>query len=612
MEMSPDALKSICKEHKLYTTPSLNDKLYCNFKGFHTIANLEAYTGLKALFLEGNALDTLHGLPKLSELKCLFVQQNILSDLEGLENAQNLNTLNVSNNNLTKLDNLSCCPDLETLLCAHNRLASYDSVSHLADCKSLTTLDLQDNKLDDPDIMEIFKQLPNLRCLYLRGNEVVSMIKNYRKTLIAAIPTLTYLDDRPVFELERRCAEAWMRGGLDAEREERVKFKSEEQQRERRNFEYLQNLRKEGFRKRREALGLPPGDTDPYFDDMSDGEWEPEEEPTELVAARDRLAAFTARENEEEPAELTKARRDLVASGGKVAEGNWSPLQPLSAARGNIQPTSAAQDRVLPKPVPQATLASALAPPASSRLAQTSSELLEPQPSRQAAQPASVAPRSGKLLIEEVEETVDLPGKEEEEEKAEKAVEEFDDESAEDGPGLSTQQVQSMLSVLCEETEIAEMDLKMGSFELRVRRSAKGSAASSPASSPAAAAAPAEAAPAPVAESMSSGQSMDEEDFLESLVPIPAPKVGILRRGRYVKGKKVGKGALASVGDKVKKGQTLAFIEQLGTFIPVESPLAGEVVEFVVDEGAPVEYNQVLVELAPFFGGHIIGDSKYA
>lgn len=43
-----------------------------------------------------------------------------------------------------------------------------------------------------------------------------------------------------------------------------------------------------------------------------------------------------------------------------------------------------------------------------------------------------------------------------------------------------------------------------------------------------------------------------------------------------------------------------------------QAPQAGEVVTFKVDEGGPVEYGQVVIELAPFFGGHIIGDSKYA
>ena len=58
-------------------------------------------------------------------------------------------------------------------------------------------------------VLRIFQSLPDLRCLYVTGNPVVSKIKNYRKTMIATIPTLNYLDDRPVFPVERRCAEAW-------------------------------------------------------------------------------------------------------------------------------------------------------------------------------------------------------------------------------------------------------------------------------------------------------------------------------------------------------------------------------------------------------------------
>jgi hypothetical protein len=128
--------------------------------------------------------------------------------------------------------------------------------------------------------MDLLRGMPSLRCLYLKGNPVVSAIKNYRKAVIAvggrggggggcawvrrgegggaclvlrsraslwrrplrdsglllapwgacklcpapfppahawlccagrvqALPQLTYLDDRPVFEDERRCCEAW-------------------------------------------------------------------------------------------------------------------------------------------------------------------------------------------------------------------------------------------------------------------------------------------------------------------------------------------------------------------------------------------------------------------
>ncbi len=51
--------------------------------------------------------------------------------------------------------------------------------------------------------------LPLLSVLYIRGNPAVSAIRGYRKTLIARLAGLNYLDDRPVFETERLCAEAW-------------------------------------------------------------------------------------------------------------------------------------------------------------------------------------------------------------------------------------------------------------------------------------------------------------------------------------------------------------------------------------------------------------------
>jgi len=71
MEMSKAAILDLCKEHSLYRTPHINDRLYLNFRGFSRVANLEEYTGLKALFLEGNGLESLDGLPELPLLKCL-------------------------------------------------------------------------------------------------------------------------------------------------------------------------------------------------------------------------------------------------------------------------------------------------------------------------------------------------------------------------------------------------------------------------------------------------------------------------------------------------------------------------------------------------------------
>lgn len=47
---------------KYYRTAYLNDKLYLHYKGFRYIRNLEQFTDLKCLYIEGNGLRSLKGL----------------------------------------------------------------------------------------------------------------------------------------------------------------------------------------------------------------------------------------------------------------------------------------------------------------------------------------------------------------------------------------------------------------------------------------------------------------------------------------------------------------------------------------------------------------------
>ena len=328
-EMTAKWLKAHCKENGGYGTPELNDKLYLHFQGFDRIQNLEAYTGLKSLFLEGNGLEDLEGLSACVELRCLFAQQNMVTGIPP-SLPVSLSTLNVSNNNVSHLQNVARLVELQTLQASNCKLKTLESLGELRNCANLSTVDLQNNEIDgDPEAMvALFASMPKLACLYMQGNPVVSQLRQYRKRMIASIKSLAYLDDRPVFPLERHCAEAWAAGGLDAEKAARKAFKEEEAAKQRRDHEYLTNLR-ERSRAKREALAEKGKKAlaDLGLSD-SDGEYEPEEEPPELVAARAKLAQYEARPGEEEPPELTAARRSLAAEadGGGARTRPWQPL----------------------------------------------------------------------------------------------------------------------------------------------------------------------------------------------------------------------------------------------------------------------------------------------
>ena len=172
----------------------------------------------------------------------------------------------------------------------------------------------------------------------------------------------------------------------------------------------------------------------------------------------------------------------------------------------------------------------------------------------------------------------------------------------------SRSQVKSFLYKVVDTTDIAELDLQVGDLELYVRRKVDAVAAAPP---PAPVAAAPAAAPAPAAPSVEIELEEAEDSVDESAVYMTSEVVGIFRRGRYLKGKKIGTNAMVEVGDTVKKGQTIAFVEQMGTYTPVLAKQAGEISKFEIEEGSPIGYGQTLLAISPFFGGHIIGESKH-
>ena len=190
------------------------------------------------LYFEGNGCDSLLGLEQNPELRCLYIHENCIQRIEGLQNQRLLANLNLSDNMIATVEGLENLENLDMLYLAPNRIGrnGLDDLRGLLDCPSITTLDLQNNKIDDPAILdEILVNMPNLKVLYLQNNPCVNKIKQYRKTMIARLPTLKYLDDRPVFDDDRRNAEAFARGGLEEERKERAIIQQEKADRDERN-----------------------------------------------------------------------------------------------------------------------------------------------------------------------------------------------------------------------------------------------------------------------------------------------------------------------------------------------------------------------------------------
>merc|ERR1711865_484791 len=91
----------------------------------------------------------------------------------------------------------------------------------MGECPSVSCVDIQHNKIsEDVSIVEVLEQMPNLKVLYLQGNDVIKKIKWYRKSMITRCKNLKYLDDRPVFPDERLRAVAWCKG-WDQQRKKR-------------------------------------------------------------------------------------------------------------------------------------------------------------------------------------------------------------------------------------------------------------------------------------------------------------------------------------------------------------------------------------------------------
>lgn len=165
---------------------------------------------------------------------------------------------------------------------------------------------------------------------------------------------------------------------------------------------------------------------------------------------------------------------------------------------------------------------------------------------------------------------------------------------------LDLNELRELLTAISQ-TDIAELTLKSADFELTVRRGVQVQAGELTSSgtvpaqtlmappqssgSPARPSAEVAAAPAQAAPPLAS-----DRRFLEVVSPMV---------GTFYRSPAPDEPPFVDVGERIRKGQTVCIIEAMKLMNELESEVAGEIVEILVQNGEPVEYGQILMRVSP-------------
>ena len=142
------------------------------------------------------------------------------------------------------------------------------------------------------------------------------------------------------------------------------------------------------------------------------------------------------------------------------------------------------------------------------------------------------------------------------------------------------------LAAILREADLGEVEVEHEGLRIRVSK-----ATSMAPAAPAVVHAPVAAAPAPVAAPAVAPAAAP------AATPAAAPSNAITSPmvGTVYMSPEPGAKVFVSVGDKVKKGDTLMLIEAMKTFNPVVAEAAGTVKEILVDDAQPVEFGEPLI-----------------
>jgi len=169
---------------------------------------------------------------------------------------------------------------------------------------------------------------------------------------------------------------------------------------------------------------------------------------------------------------------------------------------------------------------------------------------------------------------------------------------------MTYKEIQDLIK-LVSKSELSEIKVKNGDFELTIRNKnyLKGSLSSgvtpmiAPALVPAAApsVAPAVASATDTStEKAAEGAPAKAEEMKTELLEVKSPIVGTFYRAPSPD-----KAPYVQVGDTISEGSVVCIVEAMKLFNEIESEVSGKIVKVLVEEASPVEYDQVLFLVDP-------------
>jgi len=150
---------------------------------------------------------------------------------------------------------------------------------------------------------------------------------------------------------------------------------------------------------------------------------------------------------------------------------------------------------------------------------------------------------------------------------------------------MNTKEIRDLINFISK-TGLEEVDIETEQIKLKVKRSAEIQTVSAPAQPT-----PAPASPPAVGDTTKAEPSVEKKAHL---IEIKSPMIGTFYRAQNPDSS-----PFVNIGDTVQVGQTVCMVEAMKLFNEIESDVSGKIVEVLVDNAEPVQFDQPLFLVEP-------------